>query len=222
MERISFTRPSAARIARVVRVVENARPGGQPLETQRQNTLAKASVFRVCTYTGAWSIGAVKTVTFKNKTSTPNTVSATNLFFPITSTAAGSRDCAVAKDGTAWYLIDVRLSTQTAIFVTNTSERTFVESTSSGVSVVGVEARAYVSSTATQGVVSDITLSAVLNTSNCSITIGKTLVTSSVTVASGTSTGLFVTSTATAMFASSTATAVFVDGTTTATYLTFA
>jgi hypothetical protein len=107
MERISFTRPAAARIARVVRVVENARPGGQPLETQRQDTLAKARVFRVATYTGAWAIGSAKTVTFKNRTSTPNTVSATNLFFPVTSTAAGSRDCAVAKDGTAWFLIDV-------------------------------------------------------------------------------------------------------------------
>lgn len=222
MERISFTRPSAARIARVVRIVENARPGGRPLETQRQDTLAKASVFRLCTYTGAWSIGSSKAVTFKNRTSTPNTVSATNLFFPITSTAAGNRDCAIAKDGTAWYLIDVRLSTATAIFVTSTAEKTFVSATASGVSLVGVESRNYVSSTATQGVVSDITLSAVLNTSNCSITIGKTLVTSSIAVASGTSAGLFVTSTATAMFASTTATAVFADGTATATYLTFA
>lgn len=121
MERISFTRPSAARIARVVRIVENARPGGQPLQTQREDTLAKARVFRVATYTGAWAIGSAKTVTFKNRTSTPNTVSATNLFFPVTSTAAGSRDCAVAKDGTAWYLIDVVQQTTSVIVLTGVS-----------------------------------------------------------------------------------------------------
>jgi hypothetical protein len=121
MERISFTRPAAARIARVVRVVENARPGGQPLETQRQDTLAKARVFRVATYTGAWAIGSAKTVTFKNRTSTPNTVSATNLFFPVTSTAAGNRDCAVAKDGTAWFLIDVVQQTTAVIVLTGVS-----------------------------------------------------------------------------------------------------
>jgi hypothetical protein len=121
MERISFTRPAAARIARAVRTVENARPGGQPLETQRQDTLAKARVFRVATYTGAWAIGSAKTVTFKNRTSTPNTVSATNLFFPVTSTAAGSRDCAVAKDGTAWFLIDVVQQTTAVIVLTGVS-----------------------------------------------------------------------------------------------------
>lgn len=222
MERISFTRPSAARIARVVRAVENARPGGQPLESQRQDTLAKARVFRVCTYTGAWSIGAAKTVTFKNQTSTPNTVSATNLFFPITSTAAGNRDCAVAKDGTAWYLIDVRLSTATAIFVTSTAAKAFVSETASGISVSGVQSRRYVSSTASQQVVTDIAMSASLNTSNCTITLNKQLSVTTISVVSGFSEGLFVTGTSSAMFASSTATAVFVDGTTTATYLTFA
>ena len=61
-------------------------------------------VFRVCTFTGAWSINSQKTVTFKYQTATPNTVSATNLFAAI-ATAASSRNCAVARDGTAWYLI---------------------------------------------------------------------------------------------------------------------
>ena len=61
-------------------------------------------VFRICTFTGAWSINATKTVTFKYQTSTPNTVLATNLFAELP-TAASSRNCAVAKDGTAWFLI---------------------------------------------------------------------------------------------------------------------
>jgi len=64
-------------------------------------------VFRVCTFTGAWSINATKTVTFKGVTATPNTVAATNLFAAITGTTVTStfRNCAIAKDGTAWYLI---------------------------------------------------------------------------------------------------------------------
>jgi hypothetical protein len=107
MDRVSFTPRSAQRIARVVRAVENARSPGVALEFRTQIIEANKKVFRVATYTGAWPIGSAKTVTFKNQTNTPNTVSATNLFFPVTSNAAGSRDCAVAKDGTAWYLIDV-------------------------------------------------------------------------------------------------------------------
>lgn len=60
-----------------------------------------AKVFRICTFTGAWSKGASKTVTFKYQTNTPNTVVATNLF----ATVPGSATCAIARDGTAWFLI---------------------------------------------------------------------------------------------------------------------
>lgn len=63
-----------------------------------------AKAFRVCTFTGAWAINAQKTVTFRGVTSTPNTASATNLFANITA-ATGTRNCAIAKDGTSWYLI---------------------------------------------------------------------------------------------------------------------
>jgi len=63
--------------------------------------------FRICTFTGAWSIDAQKTVTFRNVTTTPNTVSATNLFWPIPD--GEERACAIAKDGTAWYLLVPRL-----------------------------------------------------------------------------------------------------------------
>jgi hypothetical protein len=57
-------------------------------------------VFRICTFTGAWAINALKTVTFKYQTSTPNTASATNLFAAVPA-PTGSGDCAIAKDGTA-------------------------------------------------------------------------------------------------------------------------
>jgi hypothetical protein len=143
LEPTQFTRESAERIANVVRAAELASPAARPLSFDRVDTPQKQRQFRVCTFTGAWSIGDTKTVTFKSQTATPNTVSATNLFFPITNTAAGDRDCAIAKEGTAWYLIDVRAA------VTATS------------------------------VVTDITLSAVLNTSACTIAVSRTLTTAS-------------------------------------------
>jgi hypothetical protein len=61
-----------------------------------------SKTFRICTFTGAWSKNTIKTVTFRNLTATPNTVSASNIFANITAT---SGNCAIAKDGTAWYLI---------------------------------------------------------------------------------------------------------------------
>lgn len=60
--------------------------------------------FRICTFTGAWSKTSAKTVTFKYQADTPNTVSATNLFADITSSEQ-PRNCAIAKEGTAWFLI---------------------------------------------------------------------------------------------------------------------
>ena len=59
--------------------------------------------FRICTFTAAWSKNANKTVTFKYQTNTPNTVVATNLFADLT--GSGTKNCAIAKEGTAWYLI---------------------------------------------------------------------------------------------------------------------
>jgi hypothetical protein len=61
-------------------------------------------VFRICTFTGAWNKNSAKTVTLKYQTATPNTFAATNLFATI-GTAAASRNCAIARDGTAWFLI---------------------------------------------------------------------------------------------------------------------
>lgn len=118
-ERVVFLRTDAERIARAVRRVEGLREGSPltfrrvPAETPQRN------VFRIGTFTGAWSTGTTKTVTFKNVTSTPNTVSALNLFFPVT--GSSTRDCAVAREGTAWYLIDVPLQTATALLIGQTS-----------------------------------------------------------------------------------------------------
>lgn len=182
VDRVTFTKPAAERIAKVVRTVEGGDRDCAPLTFGNRGVNGGAKLFRVCTYTGAWSIGASKTVTFKYQTATPNTATVLNLFFPVTSTAGGSRDCAIAKDGTAWYLIDVRLAERTAVFVTSTSQGIVVSSTQSTARVT------------------DVNLSASLNTSACTITIGKTLVTASTIFVTGTATAIFVQGTATGTF----------------------
>jgi len=64
-------------------------------------------VFRVCTFTGNWTKNTLKTITFKYQTTTPNTLMARNLFAEITLPASTvtAFNCAVGKEGTAWYLI---------------------------------------------------------------------------------------------------------------------
>jgi hypothetical protein len=106
-DRVTFTKGSAERIAQVVRIVEagNRDTGGLPTSPRFGGGGGK--VFRVCTFTGAWDIGSVKTVTFKYQTTTPNTASVTNLFWPIPDSE--TRDCSIAKEGTAWFLIVPRM-----------------------------------------------------------------------------------------------------------------
>ena len=97
-----FTRESAERIANVVRAAELGAAPARPLNFERVDVVRKSKVFRVGTYSGAWSKNTDKTVTFRGITATPNTVSASNIFANIT---AASGNCAIAKDGTAWFLI---------------------------------------------------------------------------------------------------------------------
>jgi hypothetical protein len=87
----------------VVRAAETAPRPARPLTFDAIQQSASRKTFRMGTFTGAWSIGSAKTVTFRNQTATPNTVSATNLFWPIPE--GPQRDCSIAKDGTAWYLL---------------------------------------------------------------------------------------------------------------------
>ncbi len=102
-ERVTFTRPAAERIAKVVRAVEGGDRDTPGIYFGSAPGAAGAKTFRVCTFTGAWAIGDTRSVTFKNQTTTPNTVSASNLFWPIPE--GPQRDCAIAKEGTAWYLL---------------------------------------------------------------------------------------------------------------------
>jgi hypothetical protein len=81
-------------------------------------------VFRVCTFTGSWSINTSKTVTFRGVTSTPNTVSVTNLVCGLN--PSGSCDVTIAKDGTAWYLIQPNLTQQPGYSASGTQVLTVV------------------------------------------------------------------------------------------------
>ena len=112
-ERVTFTRPAAERIAKVVRQVEGGDRDTPGIYFGSAPGGVAGKTFRVCTFTGAWAIGSSRTVTFKNQTATPNTVSATNLFWPLPEN--GTRDCAIAKDGAAWYLLVPQLGEGTAV-----------------------------------------------------------------------------------------------------------
>lgn len=162
---VLFDRASAERIANAVRKVEIGDRAEAALQFRRELPQTQRKTFRIATFTGAWSINATKTVTFKYQTNTPNTAVATNLFFPFPA-PSGATDCAIAKDGTAWFLIDVPFATATAVVVT------------------GV---------ATQTVVSNVQVAAVLNTSNCAITVTRTQTTAAVTVVTATQTATTIT-----------------------------
>jgi hypothetical protein len=102
---VSFSRPAAQRIAKAVRVIE-AGDRNQPGLTFDHPMPGGGGTkpFRVCTFTGAWSIGSTKNVTFKYQTSTPNTAVAQNDLMSLPS--AGTRNCVIGREGTAWHLIN--------------------------------------------------------------------------------------------------------------------
>lgn len=62
------------------------------------------SGFRIATFTGAWGIDSLKTVSLKYQS---GTLSVLNLFWPLPD--AGERDCCIAQEGTAWFLVTPRL-----------------------------------------------------------------------------------------------------------------
>jgi hypothetical protein len=102
----------AQRLKDTVKRVEGMPYGDGPtrLETRFEEVPLPPTNFRIGTFgTAAWSINSSNTVTLTNVGVTGYTVLATNIFGTINamgSTLAGTtRPCAVAKDGTAWYLI---------------------------------------------------------------------------------------------------------------------
>ena len=127
---VTFTRPAAERIAHVVRTVERS---GRDTKGPTWNPRMEGGggvVFHIGTFTGAWATSDVKVVTFKYQTTTPNTASVTNLFFPYPDYGTAAKDCAIAKEGTAWFLVDVPFATATMTFIQSalTATMTFIQS----------------------------------------------------------------------------------------------
>ena len=109
---VIFDRSSAERIASAVRRVEIGDRSESPLRFDTVPPTQQRKTFRIATFSGAWAINSTKTVTFKYQTSTPNTASALNLFAAVPAPAS-SGDCAIAREGTAWFLIAAVCSTAT-------------------------------------------------------------------------------------------------------------
>ena len=103
-DRVYFDPSSAERIANAVIKVEIGDRREAALRFRPVPQVQQRKTFRIATFTGAWAISATKTVTFKYQTSTPNTASALNLFAAVPAPAS-SGDCAIAREGTAWFLI---------------------------------------------------------------------------------------------------------------------
>lgn len=79
--------------------------GGPPTRVTFDEPSGPIRPLRIGTFgTSSWNINASNTVTLTNVGVTGYTVLVTNLFGNI-GTGSSSRYCAVAKDGTAWYLI---------------------------------------------------------------------------------------------------------------------
>ena len=106
---VIFDRSSAERIANAVRRVEIGDRSESPLRFDAVPP-PQRKTFRIATFSGAWSVGATKMVTFKYQTATPNTASVLNLVCGLS--PSGSCDVSIAKDGTAWFLVQPNLTQQ--------------------------------------------------------------------------------------------------------------
>ena len=109
---VTFTRQAAQRIAKVVRTVEGGSRNQPGIVFDHPMPSSSVVRFRVATFTGSWNIDSSKVVTFINVTTTPNTASVQNIFANISGTTATStfKNCAIAREGTAWYLIAAECS----------------------------------------------------------------------------------------------------------------
>jgi hypothetical protein len=106
---VIFDRSSAERIANAVRRVEIGDRTESPLRFDAVPP-PQRKTFRIATFSGAWSVGATKTVTFKYQATTPNTASVLNLVCGLS--PSESCDVSIAKDGTAWFLVQPNLTQQ--------------------------------------------------------------------------------------------------------------
>ncbi|NBW18300.1 MAG: hypothetical protein EBR82_61035, partial [Caulobacteraceae bacterium] len=116
------------------------------------------------TFSGAWSPNSTNTVQIL---STGQTVQVLNRTFPLGSVPGNLQvACSIARDGTAWHLVDVG------------KNQSFGHLFAGGFT--------------TRTVVADMLIAATLNTTNCAITVTKTPVTATVTIVFSTYTASFL------------------------------
>lgn len=120
MTLIQFDAASGQRIGNVVRFVEGQANRLNPLDydVAVEQAGGRSRLFRIATFTGSWAINTDKAVTFKYQTATPNTVSASNVLFPLpelSNSTTSPTVCAIARDGTAWFLLNVIHSNHDAL-----------------------------------------------------------------------------------------------------------
>jgi hypothetical protein len=109
-DRVTFTPGSADRIAKVVRTVEAGNRDATGYVASPRLQGGGGASLKLCTFTGSWSVGSAKTLTLKNQTTTPNTVTAYNLHLGLEPVSAC--DVLIGKAGTAWYLVQADLTKQ--------------------------------------------------------------------------------------------------------------
>ena len=196
---VQFTYESAERIANVVRAAETTPPSASPLTFDRRIDGRTPKQVRVATFSGAWPIDSTKTVAFKYAPTA--TVNAVNLSWPITLPGYTDETCIVGREGTNWWLVVPKLEARTAVFVTQTQQRTYCSQTASQDVVTSVA-----TTKATITCLSDVSVTASLNTADCTISVGVTKSTSSTDVV-----GSVSVSTANIKVVSATATAIFIQ-----------
>lgn len=77
-DRVNFSRSSAERIADAVRLVEQGNRNAVPFVSSPRVAGESGSLIRAGTFTGSWSVGTLKTVTFRDSTATASVLNFCN------------------------------------------------------------------------------------------------------------------------------------------------
>ncbi len=113
-ERVTFTRPAAERIAKIVRRVEQGDRGAEPLVFERIGGGDAALSLKVATFTGVWATGTTHVVSLgqTSGTSTSSTAAAYNAFLPVY--AESAVQCLLGKvrptSQAAWHVLNFNLA----------------------------------------------------------------------------------------------------------------
>ena len=107
-ERVTFTRPAAERIAKVVRGVEAGDRDQAGLTFGHRLGGSSGKAVRSATFTGAWAIGATNAITFRYAPTA--TQVAVNLTWPLGGCPLSTTTCIVTKEQGTWLLVSINLA----------------------------------------------------------------------------------------------------------------